>query len=158
MKKKETKAVSQRQTIRPPDSLGYRLWQVHHSWQRFLGQCLSELDLTHLQFILLSTTQFLCRQQEVPSQRQLANFLRLDQMMVSKALRLLEGKNYIVRKTHPKDPRAIGLELTCAGEEVVTKALAIAVRAHASFFGVLDGGERMLADSLQALLDRHRPE
>jgi hypothetical protein len=75
--------------VSPQDTTGFRLWHVHHQWLRFLDSRLAELNLTHLQFVLLVVCDYLAGQGEVPSQIRLASATAFDKMMVSKALRLL---------------------------------------------------------------------
>ena len=49
----------------------------------------------------------------------IAGFAKVDRMMVSKILRLLEAKGYVARTTHPDDPRANRVDLTRSGRAAV---------------------------------------
>ena len=137
---------------RPEESIGYRLKLALHAWTRHLDAALRPLGVTHLQFIALSTIEVLRERGEVPSQVRLAAFTRLDVMMISKILRLLEQRGYLERRPHPDDPRANALTVTAAGCELVRTAVPLVRAAHAGFFDRrldADGKER-----LAGLLDR----
>ena len=138
---------------RPAESFGFRLWHVTHAWQRRLEAALAPLDLTHLQFVMLAATNWLSSQGETPSQARIACFTGIDRMMVSKILRLLQGKGYLVRSTHPDDPRANRVELSEAGLAVLGRAIPVMRATQEAFFGRLPAeGRRALAEQLDALL------
>jgi DNA-binding MarR family transcriptional regulator len=144
--------------VSPQDTTGFRLWHVHHQWLRFLDSRLAELNLTHLQFVLLVVCDYLAGQGEVPSQIRLASATAFDKMMVSKALRLLERKNYIKRRQHPDDPRAKRIDLTAQGRRVMQRGKASASQALHDFFGVLGKEERILSRLLLQLMNAHGAE
>jgi MarR family transcriptional regulator, organic hydroperoxide resistance regulator len=138
---------------RPSESFGFRLWHVTHAWQRRLETALAPLDLTHLQFVMLAATNWLSRQGETPSQTRIACFTGIDRMMVSKILRLLEGKGYLVRGTHPDDPRANRVALSPEGRAALAKAIPVARATQEAFFGRLPPeGREALATQLDSLL------
>ncbi|HEX3953237.1 MAG TPA: MarR family winged helix-turn-helix transcriptional regulator [Stellaceae bacterium] len=139
---------------RPEDSVGYRLKLALQAWTRFLDAALRPIGLTHLQAIALNTIEIFSEQGETPSQVRIAEFMRLDPMMISKILRLLESRGYIERCAHPDDPRANALHLTLAGKELVLTGSALARAAHARFFDCrLDAdGKQTLAALLDHLL------
>lgn len=141
--------------VAPQDTIGFRLWHVHHQWLRFLDGRLASLNLTHLQFVLLAVSHYLASRGEVPSQVRLASATAFDKMMVSNALRLLEGKGYLKRRRHPDDPRAKRIDLTDEGRRVMLRGKTIASKALADFFGVLGAEERTLARLLQVLMTAH---
>jgi DNA-binding MarR family transcriptional regulator len=138
---------------RPQETFGFRLWHVMHAWQRRLEAALAPLDLTHLQFVVLANTAWLLRQGETPSQTRLAAFAKIDRMMVSKILRLLEEKGYVVRREHPDDPRANRVDLTRSGRAALDRAVPIALETQTAFFGRLSPeGREALAQQLDTLL------
>jgi DNA-binding MarR family transcriptional regulator len=136
---------------RPSDTFGFRLWQIVHAWQRRLEDALAALDLTHMQFVALATVGWLSSQGETPNQNRIAAFAKLDRMMLSKILRLLETKGYVARNPHPTDRRAIEVELSSTGWTVLHQAIPLALKTQAAFFGRL-GRDGTLALSTQ--LDR----
>jgi DNA-binding MarR family transcriptional regulator len=139
--------------VRPEETFGFRLWHVMHAWQRRLESALAPLDLTHMQFVVLATTSWLSRCGETPSQTRIAGFTKMDRMMVSKILRLLEGKGYIARTPHPDDPRANRVDLTRAGRAALDKAAPLALATQEAFFGRLGPeGRDALSTQLDALM------
>jgi DNA-binding MarR family transcriptional regulator len=130
------------------ESLGHRLRLAYHAWSRHFDATLRPLGLTPVQFIALYVIGLRCRRAEMPSQVQVAAATQLDPMMISKILRLLEGRGYLKRSPHPDDPRANALHLTHAGDALLRAALPVFRNAHAAFF---DG--RFDADSQQALAE-----
>jgi DNA-binding MarR family transcriptional regulator len=137
---------------RPEESVGYRMKLALHAWTRHLDAALRPLGVTHLQFIALDAIEIFGERGEVPSQVRIAGLMQLDPMMISKILRLLEGRGYVTRRPHPDDPRANALYLTPAGKDLVHSASPVVRAAHAAFFDCrLDAdGKQKLA----ALLDR----
>ncbi|MCR6597429.1 MarR family transcriptional regulator [Bacillus halotolerans] len=118
----------------PNTSPGFLLWQVTQSWQRKVGKALAELDLTHVQFVLLTSCKYMIAHGETVTQKKLAGFSQTNIMMVSEVVRTLEKKGFIQRSKNPQDKREVLLSLTETGEEKVTSALPIVERIDQSFF------------------------
>jgi DNA-binding MarR family transcriptional regulator len=118
----------------PEDSAGYLLWQVTHLWQRQMEATLAELDITHLQFVLLASIGWLTRQRELLTQVQLASFCKIDVMQVSQVVRKLEVKQLVNRSAHPTDTRAKILTLTATGSKTLNAALPLVEKLDAAFF------------------------
>ena len=134
--------------------LGYRLWQTHHLWHRNIEKLLATLDLTHLHYALLSAMNYMICHGEIPSQIRLSQFTKVEKMMISKNLRVLERRGLVSRKPDPEDRRANRLLLTEAGIRTLQRGFAASRKAHASFFfRVLGAEERRLNEMLQALMD-----
>jgi DNA-binding MarR family transcriptional regulator len=139
--------------IDPASTFGYRLWHVHHAWQRRLEAALGKVDLTHMQFVVLAWTMRLITAGSVPSQTGIADAAGVDRMMVSKILRLLEGKGYVQRCCHPDDPRANRVDLTRSGHAALARALPILRATQEEFFGRLGAaGKKDLSVQLDRLL------
>jgi DNA-binding MarR family transcriptional regulator len=119
----------------PKESAGYLLWQVTHSWQRQVELTLLELDITHLQFLLLAGIGWLTRNGDLPTQVQLAEFCKINVMQISQVAQKLEVKKLIKRTTHSSDTRAKVLKLTPAGEIVISQAIPLIEHLDAVFFG-----------------------
>ncbi|WP_326565924.1 MarR family winged helix-turn-helix transcriptional regulator [Amycolatopsis rhabdoformis] len=124
----------------PDASPGFLLWRVTLAWQRVMRAALAPHDLTHVQFVLLTTTWWLTRSGEPPTQRQLAEQAGTDTMMTSQVVRKLADRGLLTRADDPADARAKRLQLTEAGSKLVAKALHDVEDADARFFGGL--GER----------------
>jgi DNA-binding MarR family transcriptional regulator len=118
----------------PEDSAGYLLWQVTHLWQRQVEATLAELDITHLQFVLLVGIGWLTRQGDLLTQVQLALFCKIDVMQVSQVVRKLEAKQLVNRSAHPTDTRAKVLTLTVTGSKTLKAALPLVEQLDAKFF------------------------
>ena len=119
----------------PEDSAGYLLWQVVHQWQRRVESTLADLDITHLQFVLLAGIGWLTRSDVLLTQVRLAEFCKIDVMQVSQVVRKLEAKVFVQRSAHPTDTRAKVLTLTPKGEAILEQALPLIEGLDAAFFG-----------------------
>jgi DNA-binding MarR family transcriptional regulator len=139
--------------VEPETLLGYRLWQEHYLWHKHIERELRAVDLSHLQYVLLAATNFLIREGEAPSQIRLSNFTKVEKMMVSKTLRMLERRGYLSRKPYPGDRRANRIRLTAAGTRLLRRTLSISATAHAEFFRTLGDDWKRLNQMLQALME-----
>ncbi|MBL3649718.1 MarR family winged helix-turn-helix transcriptional regulator [Bacillus sp. RHFS10] len=135
----------------PNTSPGFLLWQVTQSWQRKIGKALAEHDLTHVQFVLLTSCKYMIAHGETVTQKKIAGFSQTNIMMVSEVVRTLEKKGFIQRSKNPQDKREVLLSLTETGEERVTSALPIVERIDQSFFEAAMIKENFLS-GLQELL------
>src|SRR5580704_8042753 len=104
---------------KPEDSPGFLLWQVTNSWQRRIRRALKEIGLTHVQFVLLTTTEWLNNAQLSTTQTNVARFAHTDVMMTSQVIRTLEGKGLVTVEKDLADTRAHLLEVTPAGHRLV---------------------------------------
>ena len=69
---------------------GFLLWQISIEWQRLQREALANLDLTHVQFVLLATIHSIESKNEMLSQVKLSSIANVDAMMTSHVLRSLE--------------------------------------------------------------------
>lgn len=115
----------------PEQSPGFLLWQVGAKWRRQIESALSELDLTHVQFVLLAGLGW---HQGQISQVELARFCATDIGMTSQVLRALEKKGLITRQQKPGDERSKFPVLTKAGAELVERAIPVVEAVDAAFF------------------------
>jgi DNA-binding MarR family transcriptional regulator len=104
---------------------GYLIWRLSTRWRAAVDREVAPLGLTHAQYALLASLYGLSRGGAQPSQRELADFTGLDPIYVSKLARALERAGFVIRVTHPADPRAIQLSLTDHGTEVVLQAVKV---------------------------------
>jgi DNA-binding MarR family transcriptional regulator len=133
----------------PEDSAGYLLWQVVHLWQRQVDVTLAAVDLTHLQFILLSGIGWLTRNEDLLTQAQLAEFCKIDVMQISQVARKLESKELIKRSAHPTDTRSKILTLTANGEVTLERAIPLIEDLDTKFFSKCHQG--LLLNELKKL-------
>ncbi len=119
----------------PADSPGFVLWHATLRWQRRITTALAPLDLTHVQFVLLACTWWLCGQGSDPNQQTLAREAGTDVKMTSQVLRTLERKGLVCRRVDPADTRAKRLTLTPAGIELAVRAIKEVEAVDATTFG-----------------------
>jgi MarR family transcriptional regulator, organic hydroperoxide resistance regulator len=122
---------------KPEDSPGFLLWQVTNSWQRRIRHALKEIGLTHVQFVLLTATNWLNDANLLTTQSNIAKFAHTDVMMTSQVIRTLEGKRLVTVEENPSDTRAHLLKVTPAGKRLVKRALELVEDADGKFFGPL---------------------
>jgi DNA-binding MarR family transcriptional regulator len=134
------------------DSPGFLLWHATLRWQRTMVEALEPLGLTHVQFVLLASTWWLCEHGGAPRQRDLAEHAGTDQMMTSQVARTLESKGLLVREADPDDGRAWRLRLTKTGTALARRAVAAVEAADAAYFDQVPARHRLgLAAALTEL-------
>ncbi len=107
----------------PSESTGFLLWKTNNLWQREIKRTLKKYDLTHTQFVILSTAYWLSRKSENVTQVEIANFINIDKMMTSNVIRKLIEKKLLDRKEHAIDTRAKVVKLTDKGVRVLKNSL-----------------------------------
>ena len=134
-----------------PDSTGspgLALWHVTNAWQRQIRTVLVRHELTHVQFVLLSSLTWMDRSDPI-TQRMLAEFAGTDVMMTSQVIRALEAKGYVTRNPHPADKRAVTVAPTPEGIALANRANVDVEAADRNYFGSLAPDE--LADLTENL-------
>ncbi|WP_061593425.1 MarR family winged helix-turn-helix transcriptional regulator [Streptococcus gordonii] len=125
-------------------STGLLFIRAYHKWHGLIKSQLKTIDLTHPQFVALTTLAALLRQQEWVSQTDIARFSDMDVMTVSQIIRLLVKKDLIMREVHPKDSRANIILLTEQGLQKVNQALPLVEGIDQAFFGKLEDKTEIL--------------
>ena len=125
-------------------STGLLFIRSYHKWHGLIKNKLRTIDLTHPQFVVLTTLAALLRQQEWVSQTDIARFSDMDVMTVSQIIRLLVKKDLIMREVHPKDSRANIILLTEQGLQKVNQALPLVEGIDQAFFGKLEDKTEIL--------------
>ncbi len=121
----------------PDDSPGFLMWQATMAWQRVLREALAPLDLTHPQFVVLACLGWIESEEGQVTQARIAQVAKLDPMMTSQIVRMLESKGWLERNDHPKDGRAFLLRPTRLGRALIRKAIPAVEAADANFFDAL---------------------
>jgi DNA-binding MarR family transcriptional regulator len=116
------------------ESPGFLLWHATLRWQRAMAEALEPLGLTHVQFVLLASTWWLCEHAGAPRQRDLAEHAGTDPMMTSQVARTLVAKGLLVREVDPDDGRAWRLRPTRAGTGLARRAVAAVEDADSAYF------------------------
>jgi len=141
---------------KPEDSPGFLLWQVTNSWQRRIRHALKEIGLTHVQFVLLTATDWLSNARLPTTQSNVAKFAHTDVMMTSQVIRTLKGKGLVVVEESPSDTRAHVLKVTPAGKQLVERALELVEDADGKFFGPLARDSVRFVEMLNVLIDSEK--
>ncbi len=139
----------------PAESPGFLLWQVSNLWQRRQRAVLKQVNLTHVQFVLLAGLAWLSRvgpERSEVTQVQLAEHAQVDVMMTSQVLRALVQKGLIERTPHPRDTRANLLQVTPEGLNIVRRAMRLVERTDHAFFAALGNDVAGFIGELQCLL------
>ena len=132
-------------------STGLLFIRTYHKWHGLIKNELKTIDLTHPQFVVLTSLAALLRQQEWVSQTDIARFSDMDVMTVSQIIRLLVKKELIMREVHPKDSRANIILLTDTGLQKVNQALPLVEGIDQAFFGKLENKTEVLNQLLMKL-------
>ena len=134
------------------DSSGFLLWQVTNLWQREIKKALEPYDLTHSQFVLMTSIHWLTIQGVDVTQIVLSAHTKIDPMTTSTVLRTLQSKELIQRKEHKTDTRAKTVALTYAGQQRIIPAIKAVEAFDASFFAVLNNQTHPFNQNLLSLL------
>ena len=125
-------------------STGLLFIRTYHKWHGLIKNELKTIDLTHPQFVVLTSLAALLRREEWVSQTDIARFSDMDVMTVSQIIRLLVKKDLIMREVHPKDSRANIILLTDTGLQKVNQALPLVEGIDQAFFGKLEDKTEIL--------------
>lgn len=120
---------------RPEDAMGFLLWRVAHRYQREIDRACAEVDLTHLQFVVLVIAAWLGREPDPVTQTSLSGFSGIHKMQVSAVLKVLEAKSFVSRGPHSRDDRVKQVRLTPSGLATLGNALPLVEAAQRRFFG-----------------------
>jgi DNA-binding MarR family transcriptional regulator len=123
-------------------SPGFLLWRTTLRWQRVMVETLKPFGLTHVQFVLLASTWWLCENDGPPRQRDLAEHAGTDPMMTSQVVRALEAAGLVTRTPDPDDARAIRVATTKAGKSLAPKAVAAVEAADRAYFAEVPASAR----------------
>ncbi|MFN8108615.1 MAG: MarR family winged helix-turn-helix transcriptional regulator [Thermoleophilia bacterium] len=119
------------------DSPGFLLWHATLRWQRAMRAALAPHGLTHVQFVLLASTWWLCEHGDPPTQRRLADHAGTDPMMTSQVVRALAKQGLVEREPAPDDARAVRVRITTAGRELAIAAVRDVEAADRGFFAAV---------------------
>ncbi|WP_297451989.1 MarR family transcriptional regulator [Ferrovum sp.] len=136
MKKPETSEPSPFK-YEADDSPGFLLWRVIALWQGKLAGIFGEFGITQTQFAILASLRWFELQQKPPTQARLVEHAKIDKMTLSKAIRKLEAKGYVLREASVSDTRAIQICFTDNGRQLIHQAILAVERADDEFFSCL---------------------
>ena len=127
---------------------GFLLWQVSTLWSKSTTAALKPLGLTHPQFVILATIDWLKGKRA--SQEEIGKHAVLDPKVTSHLLRSLQVKG-LIEPRHATDERSKYPLLTKAGREMLAKALPVVESADADFFASIDLKNSKMVTTLQIL-------
>lgn len=122
----------------------FYLMRVTYNYKKNIRRLLLDFDLTQTQLVLLGSLMMYTRGGKVVTQIDLADHLKADKMMVSKVLRTLEKKGFIIRENHPEDGRAKSLVVTEKGLKIIEATLKVVTKFNEEFFSVLDNQDEFV--------------
>ncbi|MFN3216170.1 MAG: MarR family winged helix-turn-helix transcriptional regulator [Acidimicrobiales bacterium] len=120
------------------DKPGFLLWHATLEWQRQVTAALKDVDLTHVQFVLLAGAVWLEERTGPPSQRELADHAGTNPMMTSQVVRTLEKAELLERTIDPTDTRIKRLSATPQGAALARKAVALVEGVDRAAFADVD--------------------
>lgn len=131
---------------RPEASPGFLLWRATLRWQREIAAALRPYDLTHVQFVLLTSTWWLGEHGgRSPSQAQVAAHAEIDVMMASSVARVLERRGLLTRSADSTDGRVKRLAVTATGRDRALAAVSVVEATDAAFFAAAADRTQVLA-------------
>lgn len=107
----------------PEEDLGYLIWQLTMQWQRQSTKVLGSVGLTHKQYVIMGALAWLARSHKEVTQKDIAQLINVDNILVSKVLRKLQEQEFIERREHPVDTRAKCVFLTEKGAQKLQQAI-----------------------------------
>ncbi|MBS0288193.1 MAG: winged helix-turn-helix transcriptional regulator [Proteobacteria bacterium] len=138
---------------KPEDSPGFLLWQLTNLWQQQQRKALKPLGLTHPQFVALAGTLWLSNVYEKgATQAQVAEFTKIDKMMMSDLVKTLIEKKLMKREPHSEDKRAYAITLTAKGHKLTLQAIPLVEGVDAEFFTKQTPGLSTLVQILKSTL------
>ena len=118
-------------------SPGFLLWKLTGLWQAKLAQVLSAFEITQTQYAILASLRWFQEHHQLSTQASLVAHTKIEKMTLSKAIRQLESSNFVVRTPDAHDKRAVNVQLTTYGNNIIADAIIAVEKADEAFFGVL---------------------
>lgn len=134
------------------DSTGLMFIKVYNKWHRLIKKGLDTLYITHPQYVVLASLNYLSSQNDEVRQIDISNLSDIDTVTISDILKLLEKKELIERKNSQHDSRAKVVTLTIQGLNVTKKATKIVEEIDLEFFGSLNTDHQNFLSLLQRLI------
>ncbi|WP_433946745.1 MarR family winged helix-turn-helix transcriptional regulator [Paenibacillus sp. SN-8-1] len=135
------------------ESTGLLFVKTYNKWHGRIKSALSNLGITHPQFVVLSTLNYLSQFEKHITQAKISSVSEIDVMTVSQILRTLERNEFVSRKQSPIDSRANSIEIGQKGLEIISKAIPIVESIDSEFFGTLGSELAQFKDSLRKLVE-----
>lgn len=105
-------------------TIGSLVWHLSMRWRTEVDRTVAPFGLTHAQYSVLASLHAMTEHSAQPTQRELADFVGLTPIYVSKLIRSLESAGNLVRLPDSEDSRAVRLTLSDQGRKRVAAARA----------------------------------
>lgn len=116
---------------------GYLFGRTYNSWHAEIKQRLRDIDITHPQFSVMASIEFLTKEKEFATQSEIAKNAGIDVMTVCGIIHTLERRKYLKKMPNPNDARASAVYLLNKGQIKLTEARAIVQAIDQLYFGRL---------------------
>lgn len=138
---------------------GSLVWHLALRWRAEVDRTVLALGLTHAQYSALASLHAMSQRGEIPTQRELADYTKLQPIFISKLVRSLETAGFISRRADGKDSRAVRLELTSRGLQTAAAARELVQNLDARLVGPIGGNEGpdtvRFKEALRILIDSY---
>lgn len=124
------------------DSPGFLLFRITVLWQKKLGIIFNDLKIQQTQYAILASLKYFEEKNEKCTQAFLVEHARIDKMTLSKSVRQLEKTGLVKRAQSDEDARAVLVQLTQRGRNLVTEAVGRIEDADELFFHYLNEKQR----------------
>lgn len=121
----------------PESSHGFLLYKVYATWEAWIKNVLKKHNLTHPQFVILTTTAWFVTFEEAPTQKALSEKTGIDVMTTSVIIQSLIKKWYIQRTPAIEDKRAYKISLTEIGKKKIQESMDAVDTYDKAFFSIL---------------------
>lgn len=139
------------------DSIGFLFWQAYSIWQQNVKKMLDiKYNLIHSHFLIMTSIHWLTLNDEEVTQITLSQHTKIEPMTVSQILKVLQKKNYILRKEHSVDTRAKAVLLTEEGKSLIKDAITDVNTIDDDFFNQLGDNAGIFRNSLSKLINNHQ--
>ncbi len=116
-------SVLETSSIRGPEnSVGFWLWRLSLMYQRRVEPVLDEVDLTHLQFLILVLSAWLQNSAPPVRQSDIVAISGVQAAQVSLMVKSMKAKKLLTQRTDKDDTRVRHIELTKAGIAALARA------------------------------------
>lgn len=133
------------------ESTGLLFIRTYNKWHGKIKSALSDLGITHPQFIVLCTLNYLSQFEKHITQAKISSVSEIDVMTISQILRTLEKNGLVIRKQSPIDSRANSIEIVQQGLDMISKAIPVVETIDSEFFGTLGSELAQFKDALRKM-------
>ena len=133
-------------------SLGFLFIRAYNAWHGKIKKELATVGITHPQFVVLTSCNYLLYQKKNVTQALLSQTTEIDKVTLSQIITLLEKKEFLKREKSEGDQRANSIILTKQGEEMVRQALPKVEKVDEEFFEILGKDKEHFRNSIRTLL------